>query len=960
MSRTAFQLQVKHQTWIQVVVAILVYAILTALITWDFLPRLGSTLFNWGDALQQTWTLGWNAQQFLRDPLQLYEAPIFFPFPHSLAFSDTLVPQSALALPIILATNNLALAHNASILLAFVLNGLGMFLLLRVWKINFWGALIGGAIFAFGNYHLSHFGHLNLLSTQWMPFTILFLDCALRKPRAQFFFLFGLSFFLSATSSFYYAFITGALVLLYAGVLFAHARGKWSRQVWAGLIFSLGIVFLCLLPFGLPYIELYRAFGLQRDLAAMKELSAAPSSYLASVSSHPPFDALRQMFPPLHGEAILSPGVLAWLLALLGIFLARQWRPALALVVIGIAGFMLSLGPAQTFGNVTVTLPYQWLYDWVPGFGGAMRALARWGVLVLFAVAAFAGFGFSKLTEKFARAHFAFALGAAVLVLGGMYWEYDQTPMRLMTGTLIRQPTPTVYEWLATQPEGAVLELPFGDQGVGTARDVWYQYYSLLHRHRLVNGNLAIAPLPYAEIARRVQNFPSTDAIELARALGVRYIIVHAQGISDGSTKQARAELFSDALELAHQSQDAWAYRVLPRAPEKNSQARLVIGNSLAPNETARAYLIGDPSPSQHQIFSARGLLNVRAQWFAANGNVVAQENARVRAPLLRDENGALVPFVLRTPLENGAYRLVVQVEGLADAQTFEQSVQIQNAAGQMDAPAIQLADVFVARRAARAGEWVDVTLTWKVLAPLANAMNLFIQVRDKNGDMRAQLNEPLRAGELGTSAWQPGEIKIERYAVPLPRGLSQGTYSLVVGLTNPQNDELIPSRAPDDSIETAHSLDTPVYIGKGWNAAAQTPPFPLRVDFDSWARLAGYTLPTQTFHAGESVPLTLYWIGREHTAHAYQMFVHLVNARGEMVAQRDAPPLQGAYPTSAWNEGEWIRDAFALELPPDLEPGKYEILVGWYDLQTGARVLTREDVPQDHVRLATIEVVAP
>src|SRR4029079_228906 len=139
---------------LQFLVALLVYFLATAAITFPFVTRLDQTLFNWGDALLQTWTLGWNAQQFLLDPLHLYDAPTFYPYPFTLAFTDTLVPQSALALPIILATDHLTLAHNVSILLAYVLNGATMYLLLRWWKLSFWGALAGGFIYAFGHYHL--------------------------------------------------------------------------------------------------------------------------------------------------------------------------------------------------------------------------------------------------------------------------------------------------------------------------------------------------------------------------------------------------------------------------------------------------------------------------------------------------------------------------------------------------------------------------------------------------------------------------------------------------------------------------------------------------------------------------------------------------------------------------------------------------------------------------------------
>lgn len=953
MSRFFFNARNAGRTWFVVVGAVGVYALLTALITLDFLPQLGSTLYNWGDALQQTWTLGWNAQQFLRDPLRLYEATIFYPYPHSLAFSDTLVPQSALALPIILATGNYALAHNLNIFLAFVLNGLGMFLLLRVWRANVWGALIGGAIFAFGHFHLAHFGHLNLLSTEWMPFTILFLDRALCAPRVRYFFLFGLMFFLSATSSFYYAFITAALVLVYASVMLVQARFVWRRAQWLGIFATLGAVLLCLVPFGLPYIELSRAFGLQREYHELLSLSATPASYLASLSQHPPAAWLNRMFPPKHGETILSPGLLAWGLALVALAQFDHWKIKSALLAIALVGFILSLGPEQTFDAQTLTLPYKWLYDMVPGLGGAMRALARWGVLVLFAAAALAGLAFARVTQALTRAHVALAIAATALALGWMYWEYDQSPTRLMTGTLIRRAPPQGYAWLATQPDGAVIELPFGDEGGGIARDVWYQYYALLHPHRIVNGSLAIAPLTYPEIKRRVQEFPSADALDLLRALEVQYVIVHPDAVLNWEVKQTRAQLFADALELVYQDADTWIYRVTPRAPQSNAQARLVLSETLAPDSITTAFIVAEPSSAQHEIFSERGLLDIQTQWFTRDGELAQQESTRVRAPLLRDESGVVAPFELRAPSARGTYRVIVNVNGLAETRVLRKTVQVRETRSVIAAPALQLVDAFVGRRAGRSGEYLDVTLFWKTYARVPRDENVFIHVRDANGNTRAEYNGQPYAGALPLSKWEPGQIVVEKYPVLAPRGLPQDSYTVVVGWTDSKTGEPIPIRAPDYSVDPAIALDFPAYLGRGWSAPPLTPTNPLAFDFGASFRLAGFDLERETIHAGESVPLVLYWVGRERTAQPYNIFVHVVDAQGELVAQRDAPPLQGRYPTFAWNDGEWVRDTFVLELPNDLSPGEYTVIVGMYNPLTGERILTSEN--QDHARIATL-----
>src|SRR4029078_3740893 len=149
---------------------------------------------------------------------------------------------------------------------------------------------------------------------------------------------------------------------------------------------------LVVLPFGLPYISLAREFGLTRPVSELQRLSAVPSSYLTIQSVNEPFAGLIPFFPQVHPEAVLSPGILALALAFFGIVRQNAWKPAAALFAIGAAGFILSLGPAVQIGAFTLPLPNQFLYTYVPGFAGAMRAVSRWGLVVLFAVAGLAGF----------------------------------------------------------------------------------------------------------------------------------------------------------------------------------------------------------------------------------------------------------------------------------------------------------------------------------------------------------------------------------------------------------------------------------------------------------------------------------------------------------------------------------------------------------------------------------------
>jgi hypothetical protein len=129
-------------------------------------------------------------------------------------------------------------------------------------------------------------------------------------------------------------------------------------------------------------------------------------------------------------------------------------------------------------------------------------------------------------------------------------------------------------------------------------------------------------------------------------------------------------------------------------------------------------------------------------------------------------------------------------------------------------------------------------------------------------------------------------------------------------------------------------------------------------------ARLVGYDppLPLQV-KAGTTLPLTLTWECVGTFEADYTVFVHLVGVDRRPVAQADSQPLGGAYTTTRWHVGERMADPYQLEIPPDLSPGEYELLVGMYLLSSGERLpLLSSDgqVVGDSVSLGRVEIEGP
>ena len=108
--------------------------------------------------------------------------------------------------------------------------------------------------------------------------------------------------------------------------------------------------------------------------------------------------------------------------------------------------------------------------------------------------------------------------------------------------------------------------------------------------------------------------------------------------------------------------------------------------------------------------------------------------------------------------------------------------------------------------------------------------------------------------------------------------------------------------------------------------------------------RLIGYDLPSQTASAGQSLHFHLYWQAEAATATNYQVFNHLLDAEGRLIAQIDGPPLPSERRgTMDWDDPEEViySREYALALPEDLAPGEYSIVTGFYRRDNGQRLLT-------------------
>ena len=271
-----------------------------------------------GDPLLNTWTITWVQNQLFSNPLNLFDANIFYPIPNTLSFSDHLFPQAILSLPIYYLSKNPILSYNFVFLLSYFLCAYAMFLLVRHLTKNAAAGIASGIIFAFSAYHLDHTPHVQLISSGLILLSFLFLHKFFENENVKNSILFSLFFTLQALACIYYGLFSLSIMTIVLPVfLILHIR-----KIKVSFLFKLAIplVFsgLILLIFSLPYFSLFKSFGFKRPLAEGADLI----NYLGTSSSNL---LLGKMLGPLgNHESRLFLGIAGLLLSGFYIFHKRK------------------------------------------------------------------------------------------------------------------------------------------------------------------------------------------------------------------------------------------------------------------------------------------------------------------------------------------------------------------------------------------------------------------------------------------------------------------------------------------------------------------------------------------------------------------------------------------------------------------------------------------------------------
>jgi hypothetical protein len=508
-----------------------VFSLLTVLLFWQYALAPATTVSDPGDPLFLMWTLEWVGRTLVRAPLDLFDAPMFHPLPSVLAYSDPLLPQALLAMPLRALGLGPVAAYNVVYLGGIAATGVVASVLFFELTGHRAAAVLGAMVATFPVLRLFHLAHMQLQFTVFLPLAFWQVHRALRRPGWRTAAALGASVAVAALACLYYGMFLALLLppfaLLAWAVTPSRTQGALLALSGAGLLAG-----LILLPFGVVYRRAIDHLGMERADRGFSDLS----HYLG----FSPFSDVADWLPRLavrnEGPQWVGAGA-AWLLPVGAVgaagVLFRSRRRAAAIgeagwpevllpyAVVGCLAMLLSLGPEVRWdGHVLFGNPVGHV-AMLPGAGkirdfqraGFFVALAG-GCLVAVALAALARSSRGRLV---APACGVVALTTLVPAFSSRLPAYTPPPKASLD---------PAYAWLGRQPEPLVVyEVPLPARG--ELEPLEYLWAALHHRKRLVHGFSGYLPMTDDALRAEAARTHRPDFFRSLARLGATHLVVH-------------------------------------------------------------------------------------------------------------------------------------------------------------------------------------------------------------------------------------------------------------------------------------------------------------------------------------------------------------------------------------------------------------------------------------------------
>lgn len=475
-------------------VVLLLYLTLTITFTWPLAARLGE---NWlaihdVDTFVKLWDQWWLQHHLDTGQPFFYTSDLFYPIGLDLSYhsiSWIVAPFSWLLTPLLGPID----AYNITIPWAIFSSGYAAYLLIYYLLQNRLAAFVGGFVFSFSPYFVTHTGgHPDLVHLAPVPLAALALLITLRNGRSRWgIWATAVILAVAAYTSLYIMVFT----LLTLGLVFifvALEQGRWrTGQFWRNSLW-IGLVTAVLLS-----VRLWFIFATPQTLDEVIEAKYDAARYQTDLLALVTPSHLNPIFAPLV-EPISDnfntnkkwPAYLG-VVPILLMVVALTWRQKRSEVALWLGTWLLFLllaaGPVLRFNGVVysdIVLPAA-LLSWFP----PIRAVGTPDYFLLgllLPMGILAAYGFAALWQRAAQSSRPQAGQMALLLaVPLLIFELWNGPYRGISAAVH-----PFYHALAQDPEQfALIELPLGRQ-----ESKLYEFYQTVHEKPMVEGLSARTP----------------------------------------------------------------------------------------------------------------------------------------------------------------------------------------------------------------------------------------------------------------------------------------------------------------------------------------------------------------------------------------------------------------------------------------------------------------------------------
>lgn len=547
MSNLRSRLSNSLRTWLRRDgLAILLFAIATLVMTYPIAFNLNNSWiasYN-EDTYMKLWDSWW-LNQIIRAGQPLNFTPtLFYPGGLDLTFHSISWTVSGIIWLLTPLLGPIG-AYNFSILLAIFTTAYAGYLLIQSMVKHRTAAWLGGAVYSFIPYHMTHSGgHPDLVHLAAIPLAVLLIMRAFSSNSWKSALGAALMLGLAAFTSLYIMVFAG-LTLIPVVIYLAFQQQRWrTASFWkiaalfgctAGIVVGLRIlpIFHSTQALSTAIEQKYEADVRQTDLLAFIVPSRFNPLFATYVTGQAKNFRMNYKWPAYLGIVPLA-------LCVVAAAGKRQRRLAWLWLVAGLLFLLLSLGPVLRFdGEVydNIPLPASWLTWFSP-----LRAVRPdYFVLCLaLPLAVCAGLGLDRLLDLLDKKPRAKGM-LAVLVCGLLLIEYWNGPFQGVPAAVS-----PFYARLAQEPApSAVIDLPMGRE-----ESKMYLYLQTIHQQPLVEGLSGRTPTEAYDYIRanplltrlRFQAPPDcqdipvrmyTQALNQLALDHFKYVIVHHEGGND-------------------------------------------------------------------------------------------------------------------------------------------------------------------------------------------------------------------------------------------------------------------------------------------------------------------------------------------------------------------------------------------------------------------------------------------